>query len=434
MVVYNRKVIDMGFSVTRFNFTFNNNVNLKGSTPDIEYSQCLFLNIIEDFIHNGFSLYDSEVVDQNGNTSRPPTVTDVTTSSPITTLQLGTIAVILIPDETVDPYISTNPWFLKISVLDGYNTASPYYYSGMQIGVNSYYPDIEMPRIGSNAEKNIPMNKILPTYSGSSNSTIVRMYPSNPYGYTLTIVKRGFSLNVFSQVTSDDLQYSGFFVVQRAMGCNGAINSTGNLPLYLLTNVTPVPLNSGSSIDSVLGPQASWFARIVRENYLTTQTPDWVADSPTFMSTSIGNNGADYELMRTNISDTRELLGNVLHRFPDRWQGPVTRDTGEYVLLFPFGICSERYAYTDEIDLIAVSKANAYQASQQVPVSVYTETRTYLAGSSNNNQVGNNSGIRVFIYIAGPEITAPTSYNDVNIQATDTVTTSWGNVQANTGS
>lgn len=474
----------MGFSVTRQNFTHNNNVNLGGLTPDITYDQCLFLNLVEDFIHNGFTIYDSEVVDQSGNTSRPPTIADAISSTPITDLQLGTVSVILIPDNTVDPLIADNPWFVKLTTLDGSkdpnfvppatsntatsntatsNTASvqtrdpttgetsiiSYYYTGLAIGAGYYTPSVEMPKIGSQTESTLSMSKILPPLMGINGDNSPRMYPSNPYSYTLTIVKRGFSLNIFSQESTEDLQTSGFYVVQRAMSCGGSMNSSDNQPLYMISNITPISLrptdetNSDNTtnstptfrgIDSVIGPQATWFARIIREHRITTPFPEWKAISSNYFSSSQGSQGPDYLLLNTNISDTREQQGNVLHRFPDRWQAPVTRDTGEYVLLFPFGICSNRYAYTDELDLIAVSKANAYQASQLVPVSVYNESRKYLAGSSNNKQVGNDSGVRVFLYTAGPEITAPTSYSDVNVQATGTVKTSWGNIQANTGS
>lgn len=512
----------MGFSVNRDNFIYNNNVNLNGATPGIVYDQCLFLNIVEDFIHNGFSIYDSEVVDQNGNSSRPPTTTDAISSTPITNLQYGTVSVILIPDATVDPLINSNPWFIKLTTLDGSNdtnfkssvdinvvtqsdpisgtwqsndtmkktvsitsqtpvygifgtfeyyqytgtyiqltnhsnaetlsTASvvvpntstgsvevfPYYYTGISIGVGYYSPSVEMPKCGSQTETVLPMYKILPSLTGLPQSYSPRLYPSNPYGYTLTIVERGFSLNIYPQSSTEDLQQSGYFVCQRAMSCGGSVTTTGNTPLYLVTNVSLISLNNTSDstkgIDSIPGPQATWFSEIIREQVITTPYPAWSQAASNYYSTSYGSSGQDYILATTNISDTREPLGNVLHRFPDRWQAPVTRDTGEYILLFPFGICSNRYAYTDEIDLIAVSKANAYQATQSVPVTVYGQTRTYTAGTSNNKQVGNDNGIRVFIYTAGEEITATTSYNDINITATDTITTSWGNVQANTGS
>ena len=454
----------MGFSVTRQNFTHNNNVNQGGTTPSITYDQCLFLNLVEDFIHNGFTLYDSEVVDHSGNSSRPQTTSNAQSSTRITELQLGTVSVVLLPGDTVDPLISTNPWFLKITTLDGgtdpnfvssakvndeqfsFATASvivpdikpgtfkiiPYYNTGLSIGVGYYTPSIEMPKIGSRLETDLTMSNILPPLTSAPKDYTPRLYTSNPYGYTLTIVNRGFALNIFPQASTEDLQQSGYYVVQRAMGCGGKMTATGNTPLYLITNVTSMSLVDSSQssstttneFDSILGPQATWFARIIREKDITDQYPLWSpACSVAVESSSVGSEGP-YVLMDTNISDYKESLGNVLHRFPDRWQGPVTRDTGEYILLFPFGICSNRFAYTDELDLIAVSKANAYQASQLVPVSVYSETRKYLAGSSNNAQVGNDSGIRVFIYTAGPEITAPTSYSDVNVQATTTITTS----------
>ena len=426
----------MGFSVTRTDFIYNNNVNLGGSTPTITYDECLFLNLVEDFIHNGFTLYDSEVVDQNGNTSRPPTLADVQSSTAITDLQLGTVAVILVPDKTVDPLIDTNPWFLKISLVDN-SKSKTYRYTGISIGASYYTTAVEEPRIGSTTEGIVQLYNILPAIN--TDGATPMMYPSSPYSYTLTIVERGFALNIASQTQPEDLTQSGFFVIQRAVSCGGAVTTTGTTPLYLLTNITLVPLTSiitSTNVDSNLGPQATWFALILREAGVLTPAPNW-NDSVSiggYTTTSYGTNGQEYLLKNTNISDTREQTGHVLHRFPDRWQAPVTRDTGEYVLLIPFGICSNRFAYTDELDLIAVSKANAYQASQSVPVTVYGQDRTYMAGTSNNTQVGNDSGVRVFLYTKGDEITATTVYTDVNIQATDTVTTTWGNVQANTGS
>lgn len=424
----------MGFSVTRSDFIYNNNVNLKGSTPSITYSQCLFLNLIEDMIHNGFTLFDSEIVDQNGNTSRPPSTQYVSSSNPITNLQMGTVTVVLIPTASVDPLISSNPWFVKISTVDAGNLTPggvTYRYSGISIGVGYYSPSIEQPKIGSATESLVQMYNILPAVR--LDKVTPYMYSSSPYSYTLTIVQRGFALNISSQTTTENLQNSGYFVVQRALSCGGTITTTGNVPLYLVTNITPVSLlyrADATNPDGVLGPQASWFGLVVREKVITAASPGWNYSIPLqngYMSSSVGSNGADYVLKQTNISDVNEYQGKILHRFPDRWNAPVTRDTGEYVLLFPFGICSSRFAYTDELDLIAVSKANAYQYSQIVPVTVYGQNRSYLAGASNNSQVGNNSGVRAFLYTVGTEINASSNYTDVNVQPTTTITNSWGN-------
>lgn len=138
-----------------------------------------------------------------------------------------------------------------------------------------------------------------------------------------------------------------------------------------------------------------------------TPMPVWDFAAPTasqnFYADASTPNGS-MNTFTTSISTNNEVGGNVIHRFPMTWNAPVTGDTGEYILVFPFGICSNRFAYTDELDLIAVSKADAYQSGQNIPLTVYGDSRTYTAMSSNNAQYNNNGGIRVFILSGSSEI------------------------------
>lgn len=427
----------MGFSVTRTGFTYNNNVL---NTTDVPVEQCLFLNLVQDFIQNGFILYDSEVVDPKLTSSKPATPDVARLSKPITSLQLGTVCVILLPTKDIDPHIDDNPWFLKITADQGPIVPLPqpststststsgygsmYMYLGLSIAVSKYDPTTEMPKIGSLIVNNTSPYSIIPTTSGNKGDSTPRMYLSTPYGYSLTIVNRGFALNVYNQQATDDMKQCGTFCVQRAMTCGGSVVDSGNMPLYLVTNITRImPLcyyqtQPDSSSNTILGPQGEWYYQIIRENNNQSLYPSWTIYDSNYSSDS-RNNGGNLVLVDTTIGDTREYTGNVLHRFPTSWNAPVTRDTGEYVLLFPFGLCSRKYAYTDELDLISVSKANAFQFSQEVPVSVYGQDRTYTALNTNNTQTGNANGIRVFLYTKGPEITAPTSYPGITIPPTD---------------
>ena len=430
----------MGFSVTRLGFTHNNNTT---NNPSIEVADCLYLNMISDLIHNGFTVFDSMTIDSNGLTSA------INHASPKTDIDTNTVDVVLIPDSTVDPLIATNPWCLRLTALDSSSMAvykiamanwSPiastdkprpttafitsatgttqYPYSGIGISVCAYDPNTSLPYLDSVAVTSATQLVILPPLVGVQSSGAPRMSELNPYGYTLTIVNRGLAAAVFSMNQTESIYYTGAISIQRAVSCGGVTNVTGNTPLYLVTNIAGNSMDSASveldGIASIRGPQNAWFYQIIRESQVTTPYPSWTIAGKKGQGVT-DSTGAG-SLQANEISDTNEYLGTYLHRFPSQWNAPVTRDTGEYVLIFPFGMCSNRFAYTDEIDLISVSKANAYQALQAVPVSVYGQDRTYLSLGSNNTQLNNSNGIRIFIYTKGTEITATTTYTDFNPQ------------------
>jgi hypothetical protein len=116
----------------------------------------------------------------------------------------------------------------------------------------------------------------------------------------------------------------------------------------------------------------------------------------------------DTTLLQSNVSDNLERNGKSMHRIPITWNPnmPVTDDLGNYLLLFPSGFCTTRFAYVDEIDLIAISKASAYQSGQQVPLSVYGDSRTYSALCSNTVEYGPTASVRVFLLTNGSDFSS----------------------------
>lgn len=225
-----------------------------------------------------------------------------------------------------------------------------------------------------------------------------------PMAYRLTMVERGFVFASWTQVLTEDLHKMGVVCVQRGVGCDGTVSTTGQKPLYMVSNVAATGSTLGPSTGFIWtdGPFNAWFGSIVRETDDSTMQPPW-------QTASIGSNST-IQGFRTNtnmIMDPLEAQGNVLNYFPARWDQPVTTDTGEYILIFPFGLCSNRFAYSDEIDLLAVSKADAYQSGQSVPIGVYGETdRQYTAYNSNNQNVTPTyaGGIRVFLLTGGSTV------------------------------
>lgn len=232
---------------------------------------------------------------------------------------------------------------------------------------------------------------------GGITNTYPRLSIKTPMSYQLTVVERGFALGIWTQVFTEDYYHMGVVCVQRGVGCDGNMISTGQKPLYMVTNVAPSTANLGDGIPG--GPKNNWFYQIPREVDTASAYPFWISNP----QAGTVNNAI---IQDTMISDPNESMGRVLNYFPVRWFTPVTTDTGEYVLVFPFGMCTSRFAFSDEIDLIAVSKADAYQSSQVVPINVYGEERFYTAYNSNNQSSGvnGNGGTRIFMYTKGPEI------------------------------
>jgi hypothetical protein len=137
-----------------------------------------------------------------------------------------------------------------------------------------------------------------------------------------------------------------------------------------------------------------------RYSISVTSPTDKITAPPTL------SGGTGYDPNVTGVVYSNELsnqsgnLGNSIHHFPNAWRSPVTTDDGEYVLVFPFGLTTTRMAYTEEMDLIAISKGPAYQGGQAVNINVYGEAREYTAYSSNYG-TRPDEFIRVFVLTSG---------------------------------
>lgn len=411
----------MGFSISRVSFTYMNNTS---GDSTISSSACLAYTLWNDMLSNGFTLVDSDTYTGSGASLVPA----ITTKTTIAVLKPGT---------NVDPLVSTQPWVVVIKLRDGSTWPSftalqntNMTTAGIQIGTNSLGKPIvqSFPNTGldiailpvSPTESAIKVGDakvtsatylpVVPPLTCNAKDPTPRIFPGKPYGYILTIVPRGFALNIYDTTSTENIQLQGTVCVQRAMACGGSYVNTGNTPLYLVTNVSPMYVNSTrrstDGINALPGPQPIWFSQIIREEAIMTSLPLWNYAAPDARNSFYNDSDApgDMNTFTTSISSTDEYNGRTIHRFPMTWRAPVTSDTGEYILVFPFGICSNRFAYTDELDLIAVSKADAYQSGQNIPLTVYGDKRTYTAMSSNNAQYNNNGGIRVFILSESSEI------------------------------
>lgn len=324
--------------------------------------------------------------------------------------------VILVPNTTIDPLWNSDRWHVYFEVRGNSRAPNP----TAPVGGPFVYPTDRglYMRIGSPAQlpESGAINTTLKEYPivpdqfyalyGDQASHISlddqnpRISIRTPMAYRLTVVPRGFVLATWTQALTEDTTKMGIVCVQRGVGCDGTVSGTGQKPLYMVTNVSATGSAITTGRDSNDGPRNLWFYSIIREADTTQSMPNWGTSGA-----SAGDiNG--YRINTNCISDPLERKGVALNHFPTKWPTPVTTDTGEYILQFPFGLCTNRFAFSDEIDLLAISKADAYQHGQEVPITVYGDERTYTALNSNNEHHAINfaNGIRVFVMTAGAGI------------------------------
>lgn len=369
-----------------------------------EEEKCLAFQIVKDMIAGGFNVYaiDDDVA----------TAGTALNSRAQTTIWTR---ITLIATAAVDPIIATDPWMIRLEVKGTASTwGKDVNGNNVQINVSNvglYY------RVGSTARlsgdnitgSTLREYALVPPFYGSiatGQAAVLGIYARNefaristafPMSFRMTIVNRGIVLAAWPTVLTEDTRMMGIVCIQRGVNCAGDPNVSNSKPLYMVMNSSPTNVDLGS--DAYPTPTRNqWYYQIIRATGIDMPYPNW-----TDANANVGNpNGSGYAA--NIISDIRELGGSSLNYFPVRWSTPVTNDLGDYILVFPFGLTSDRFSYSDEVDLIAVSKADAYGSGQDVPINVYNQNRTYTALSSNNQRVANNGGIRVFMLTGGPGV------------------------------
>lgn len=343
------------------------------------------------------------------------------------TLTGSTTKVIFEPKPEVDPLVTTNPWriymevysnnalvpFNKVDTSTGPSagtvtlSANPVTNTGLRFAVAS--PE-QIPDLIENRVASLPLYPLVPaiTYNppvpvnlgDRAGGYPPRAWDSSTMSLSFTSANRGFAVAAWMNDAQTDMEYCGVFCIQRGVSCGGTVDTgpTGQKPLFLVTNISPIPVGSGGTDDKgAAGPHSNWYYQVIREVDTIVAAPPWTNTSPT-----LNDNGYNYAIQ--TIGDEQERRGNMLYRFPTRWLAPVISDNNQYHLIFPFGLCSSRFAYSEEIDLIAVSKADAYRTGQQIPINVYGESgdRLYTALTSNSKNNNNQGGIRIFMLASGP--------------------------------
>lgn len=198
---------------------------------------------------------------------------------------------------------------------------------------------------------------------------------SYPLSYSISYTKHGLSVFIWETDMHDIGKNFSWFVVQRPVdNATGAALITGKCPLFCVYGINRIP-GSGQS-DSQLTPTTDIIQRfVVREADIQRPSPQLSATEDT--------------------DDGFRLINN-------NQQVSVTEDS-KYVLSFPNGLNTQRYAYPNyELDMIAYSSADVISESSVATVTSYGEatTRGYSAMSANKPR---NTGMRMFQLTVGTD-------------------------------
>lgn len=197
-------------------------------------------------------------------------------------------------------------------------------------------------------------SRIMKTGSGSS-----AVYTStNTYtiSYYLSCTPRGFALAIWEEAMDNIVATQSWVVVQRPVDrVTGTVLTTGKAPLFCANSVGNL-----------------YWKFTVRESDINRPTTRQQAD--------------------TNTSDSTAVINTT--------QQVSIDESGKYIINFPCRLNTQRYAYTQEMDLIGYTSADVVSQFTAVPVTVYGEqaARTYQSLFAN---AINDTNMRILFLSAG---------------------------------
>lgn len=332
----------MGFFITRSGFT-------QVSTA--------MVSVANDMLANGF-------------TQVYPTASATTFTDPNATESQGgqftQFSMVLAATAAVDTLVSAQPWSVNISV-GTVQSASLFVGTPLQIqatgAVSGIAPGPNATVIdyagatGAQCNNQFPLTNTISTGFFNRGTRITpATQGSYPVSYALTITSRGFALAMWEEATDDIAAQQSWMVVQRAVDrVTGAALTSGKAPLFCV-NAT----------------NDNFWQFTVREADINRPTIRLPADS----------SGADY----TAVVNSGQQIS--------------IDEAGKYIINFPCRLNTQRYAYTQELDMIGYTSANVVSQFAAVPVTVYGESsaRTYTSLFANGS---NDSDMRILFLSSG---------------------------------
>jgi hypothetical protein len=328
-----------GFTIQRSGFT---------RTPELMYS------IISDLVAHGFTqVFPSSAL--------PVPVPGTPYAGFTATLEVGA---------TVDPLAATQPW--RINFLTDVSTpqkADIFVGTNLQLlndGTVTFLDKTDNPSTTPMHSGALNLDGVVniagaTDWSGQSfiyrtNRVFIGTEGTYPMSYRVSVSAHGVTVFVWEDASDVFGNHFSWFSVQRPVDhITGVPTATGHTPLFC-----------------VFGLNAKVGKIIVRENDIMKPTKSVDATQ--------------------NVEDGSAIINAAP-------QVAIT-ENNRYVITFPNGLNTQRYVYTEELDLIAYTSADVVSQYSDVPITVYGEasTRTYKAMNANGP---NNTGMRILMLTAG---------------------------------
>lgn len=209
--------------------------------------------------------------------------------------------------------------------------------------------------------------------------------------YALTIVPRGFALSVWRNFQNNAI---------RPTNLDGSYANTGNVLLCIQRPVLPgngqiktppaEDMSKGKlpvfalSLEGNSTPGREGRLSIVRERDINASSPMRDISEPGL-----------YTLYGVNLN----------------WTHPNILSNNTHVIKVPFGLCTDRHIYPEEMDLIAFTQATSFIGFQEAKISMYGADRYYTGtwGSVTYNYADNEGrkkilgGARICLLSNGPD-------------------------------
>lgn len=318
--------------------------------------QAAVVSIVNDMITGGFTqVYPTP----GGTTFTPPTQSGSTFTPYSVSLDATT---------TVDPLATSQPWRLQFNVGSlqdvSLNIATPTQISTAGVvsqvlsGITATVTDYAG-AVGA-ANPTLFANQADPTtgffnraarivQTGTTNKTYLSTN-SYPISYYLVCSPRGFALAIWEEGMDNIVATQSWVVVQRPVDrVTGTVLTTGKAPLFCVNSVGNL-----------------YWKFTVRETDINRPTTRAQADANTPDNTAVINSQ----------------------------QQVAIDEAGKYIINFPCRLNTQRYAYTQEMDLLGYTSADVVSQFTAVPVTVYGEStaRTYQSLFAN---AANDTNLRI---------------------------------------
>lgn len=211
-----------------------------------------------------------------------------------------------------------------------------------------------------------------------------------PMSYRLTVSDRGFALFVWEEGHDREATLFSWVMAQRPVdNKTGQVYKTGKSPVHcvygLMNNFSENPSWSDRGVYNIR-------RFIVRESDINVPYPL----------------GAVTRSSRAELPDENSICMGVVATHDTRDYNAILNpmqqvsisEDNKYILTFPNGLNTARYAYAHELDMIAYTSADVVAQGTIVPVTVYGEAqpRKYAAMGANGP---NNTGMRILMLIEG---------------------------------